>query len=159
MTAALSLRDRLAALRSQHKKSAPSFTPGPRQSRAKKVAEVLPDVSELVPQAELEAVRELIQDHLAYGADERRAKRGKKPVAEALKAVCKDYGLTKATCLAVGGKFSYYPQEREKIIGQLLRDEGVSEEIIQRCTVRTSSFAIRVSPIDAEDEETDDDDS
>lgn len=149
-----SLRDRLAALRDQHKRSAPSFTPGPRQTKTK-VVEVLPDVAELVPVTELENIRELAALHLKHGSTERRGKKAKEPVTESLKALCNDYGLTKARCPESNARITYYPMSRESVNPQLLLNEGVAPDIIKRCTVKTDSFAVRVSYLDKEEVEED----
>lgn len=150
----LSLRDRLAALRQQHKKSAPSFSPGPRQARAK-VVEVIPDINGLVPASELDSMRELLANYMQYGRVERTAKKAKDEVSIPLKALCNDYSLTKARSVEAGAKLTYYPMHRESVNPQLLKDEGVSQEIIDRCTIKTDSYAIRVSPIDADEEDED----
>lgn len=144
-----SIKDRLAALRAQHKKTAPSFAPSTRQ---KKEQVVIPDVSDLVTDShDLESLRELVALHVQYGAAERAAKHQKKPVAESIKSICVDYGLTKVVC--DGNKLSYYKTVRSSINEQMLLDAGVSPTIIKACTIKTDSWQARITPPGEEEDE------
>lgn len=146
-----SIKDRLDAIRQQAKKSAPSFAPTP---RAPKPKEILPDISEFVVASELHDVQELVRLHARYGAEERIAKKSKKPIAEALKTACNDYGITKV--VSEGNRVTYYPTSRPSISAQLLIEQGVSLEVIRKSTVPNAGWAIRVSPIgenDGDDED------
>src|ERR1700704_3786802 len=91
-----SIKEKLAALRQQHKQSAPSFLPSPRKPKPETL---LPDASELVTDThDLSTLRELVALHIQYGGEERKAKAMKAPVAESIKSICEDYNLTKLTC-------------------------------------------------------------
>jgi hypothetical protein len=154
----MDIKERLAQLRQQHKKSAPSFNPSPKRPetprswKAPKVEPILPDASELITDShELDTLRSLVALHVTYSAEERRAKHEKKPVVESLKSICNDYGLSKITCDR--NKVSYYPLSKSSINRQLLLDAGVSSEIIDRCTITTASFGVRVTPPGASDED------
>lgn len=143
-----SIKDRLAALRQQHKQSAPSFLP----TRRKKAEVVLPDAAELVTdKADLDTLRELVALHVQYSGEERKAKAQKAPVADSIKSVCQDYGLTKITC--DGNKVTYYPTKRSTISRQLLLDKGVSLKTINDCTVTSDSYGVRVTPPGSDDED------
>jgi hypothetical protein len=145
------LAKRLAELRKAQLKSAPSFLP-----RAKREPVVVPDVREFITDVnDLRTLRELAQLHVQYGTEERRAKALKKPIAEAIKGICSDYSLSK---VAVDeNKISYYKMGRETISAALLMDEGVSIETIKRCTVRTETYAVRVTPPGGRDDDDADD--
>lgn len=145
-----SIRERLAELRQAQKKSAPSFAPGPRKT---KPVEVLPDVTELIPASEMSTLVELVQMHLEYGRAESVAKKAKKPVTLALKTLCSDYGVTKALCQGV--RITYYPMTRETISMELLLEAGVSLATIKACTIKTDSYAVRISPPGEEEDDVD----
>lgn len=142
-----SVKDRLDALRQQAKKSAPSFAPTP---KAPKPKEILPDISLYVAASDLHDVQELVRLCEQYGAEERRARRLKKPVADALKTACNDYGITKV--VSQGSRVSYYPMSRSSLSPQLLMEHGVSPDVIRKCTVTETSWGIRVSPINEDDD-------
>lgn len=150
-----SLKARLAALREQHKRTAPSFTPSPRH---KKVEAVLPDAADLVTDStDLSTLRELIALHVRYSADERLAKAQKEPVVASLKSICKDYGFGKVTCDQT--KVSYYKGTRSTISQQKLLDAGVSLATIKACTIKTESWSVRVTPPGGSDDDGDDEEN
>lgn len=146
-----SIKDRLAQLRAQHRQSAPSFLP----SRKVKPVIVLPDAAELVTDThDLETLRELVALHVQYGAEERKARAMKTPVAESIKSICEDYSLTKLTC--DHNKVSRYKTIRRTIVGSLLTDAGVSPAVVKACTVETESWGVRVTPPSGSDDDEND---
>ncbi len=146
-----SIKDRLAALRQQHKKTAPSFSPHTRV-RIPPIQDVLPDATELVANtADLSTLRELVALHVQYSQTERDAKAQKAPVVDSIKSICEDYTLRKLTCDR--NKVSYYKTTRSAISKQLLMDAGVSIETIRACTIETDSWGVRVTPPGERDEE------
>lgn len=146
-----SLKDRLAALRQEHTRSAPSFNP---IARPKKAEVLLPEASELVTDTgDLSTLRELVALHVEYSAAERLARNKKAPVADSIKSICNDYSLARITCDR--NRVSYYRMSRSVIVAQLLADQGVSPAIIKACTITTESWAVRVTPPGDEEEDID----
>lgn len=157
----MDIKQRLAQLRQQQKTLAPSFAPTPAAAvrpdvtgwRGRKTEPDPPDVAEFITDREdLSTLRSLVCLHVDYSAQERSAKHAKKPVIESLKSICNDYKLGKVLCDR--NKISYFKTTRETISKQLLLDAGVSLVTILKCTVRSESYSVRVTPPGQDDDDT-----
>jgi len=137
-------------LKKIRQQAAPSLHPAP--AREKKAPELVPDLRELVPDAEERTViARLTAKYLAFGQQEREAKKAKEAIGAELKPKCNDYALMKAMVGEL--RLSYYLIKRSTIQADLLRQRGVSQSVINACTVKSESWALRVTAPGISEEE------
>lgn len=129
-------------LKAIRQSAAPNLNPTPRKEA--KPSEVVPDLRDLVEDSdERKTIMQLTEMHAVLGAEERAAKKAKDAIGVRLKPLCNDYALLK---VQVGDiRLNYYLITRSTIIADKLRERGVSQAVINACTVETKAWALRTS--------------
>ena len=132
--------------------AAPSMVPTERlPAPPAKEVEVVPDLSEFVTDKKQRlAVLRLITEYGELGAQKHEIQGRQDKLAKAIKTVAGEMGLAK--CVAGDYRLSYFVVPRSTLKVDKLLSAGVSPEIIQRCTVTTESYNLRVVRLEDEDE-------
>ena len=132
--------------------AAPSMVPAERlPAPPAKEVEVVPDLSEFVTDKKQRlAVLRLITEYGELGAQKHEIQGRQDKLAKAIKTVAGEMGIAK--CVAGDYRLSYFVVPRSTLKVDKLLSAGVSPEIIQRCTVTTESYNLRVVRLEDEDE-------
>ena len=132
--------------------AAPSMVPAERlPAPPPKEVEVVPDLSEFVTDKKQRlAVLRLIAEYGELGAQKHEIQGRQEKLAKAIKTVTGEMGIAK--CVAGDYRLSYFVVPRSTLKVDRLLGAGISPEIIQRCTVTTESYNLRVTRLEEEDE-------
>lgn len=141
------IKERLARIRREQGKAAPSLHTGPREPREakpKEDEEDAPHVLELgLDKADAGSLIRLAAQHRQYADEESKAKAKKDAISDKLKAICAAYAITKVS--ADGIRVSYYPTTRHTLDPKLLLLAGVKGQVLNNCTISTTSWSVRTS--------------
>ena len=130
--------------------AAPSMVPAERlPAPPPKEVEVVPDLSEYIADKRQRLlVLRLITEYGELGAQKHEIQDRQDKLAKAIKTVAGERGIAK--CVAGDYRLSYFVTPRSTLKVDKLLGAGISPEIIQRCTVTTESYNLRVTKLDEE---------
>lgn len=134
--------------------AAPNMNPwvGARPKKEKQKEPPAPDIREFdLPKPQLNKLTSMIAEHAGLGAEISDLTRRKKALTAAIKPLCNNYNLTKFQ--AGGVPAIYYRSTRTYISKQLLLANGVSPEVIAKCTETTESWAFKTTGEGTDDDE------
>lgn len=102
-----------------------------------------PDIRELITdRKELNTLANLISQHREYGQAEKEAKKLKAPITASIKNILGKHEVARAVCDGV--QINYYNVPRTSLKADLLREHGVSDEVIAASTVTTMTPTLRI---------------
>lgn len=128
------LKERVAAETPQN-----SYPPPPPKEET-----VAPTIEELrMPNKERLELQQAILESYQWASQEREAKKARAPLTEYIKKMLGHYGIGRVQCEGV--PVSYYNAPRTKLDQKkLMRDFGVTQEMIDACTVTTDCYTLRI---------------
>ena len=125
------------------------YTPPPSK---KKEEEVLPDAREVIPSIkDRNLLNHMVSDYLTYSQQESEAKKAKKPLNATIKKLLGTYQVSKV--MVGDNRVNYYNAPRRSIKAELLLQAGVPLSVIEKCTVATDAYTLKITPPGSEDED------
>ncbi len=118
--------------------------------RVKKEPEIIPDISEVLELGETRRVKTLV----AKAVEQKLIARNAKNAAEPLVAQIKSFFEDRTKVMVGETRLTYFNMQRRSISADLLRAAGVSQTIINDCTVKSDNWVLKLS---LPGQETDDD--
>lgn len=144
-----SLKDRLSKVAG---KSGVNLNPEDVAPPPVKEVEKIPDMREVIVDAKerLKLMR-LIEAHVAFGIQEKEAKKARAPLTIQIKDIL---GRNNASKLMVdGNRINYFNSPRSTIKGDLLLAHGITPKVIAECTVTSDAYTLKITPPGEGDDE------
>jgi len=132
--------------------SAPSLVPEQLNPPPPKEEEVIPTLQELITdRKDFLALKRLVNEDIALKEVEANAKKQRKPLISKMKNLLGKYHVGKALLDDI--RVNYFATGRSTIKADLLLDNGVSPAVIQKCTITSEVYTLKLSRGKDEEEE------
>jgi len=126
----------------------PDFSPPPPPPKEE---EIIPDIRELVDNAaDRLRLMQLVEQQAAWGAQEKEAKKQRKPLTESIKKIIGKYGIGRAMCGEL--LINYYNAPRATLSRELLLSAGIPPKVLDACTITKDTYTLRISAPGESDE-------